>query len=324
VRTVPKLNWQGFTMHKNAAADVKVITPERLMDLVPFFLGLDAYSKWRGETGKKGGQLYQKGLTLARRYTPILDAGVQMNLAPVLERPDAQIVKPAYRRSLRSGSPIERVHNKAGFLKALFSWFRARQTIFRSTFPGRAAKSGRQIMTIVDEESPASFVNRLSAIPPVSGLYAPRKWLKAAAEEMGAPLGMVEDTMVAVEAATSITTDIQKLDHEILNTTPNSEDAADLLSKKAALIDKLELHAQDSPNPTGLIQAAAAAAAPTSQSVSHQTVTGQKLGLNSQQEAAMVASGRKVIAAGAGSGKTRVLAGEIAYRINEQGTTPPP
>ena len=54
----------------------------------------------------------------------------------------------------------------------------------------------------------------------------------------------------------------------------------------------------------------------------HQSEIGADLGLTSEQENAMLKSGRTIISAGAGSGKTRVLSGKVAHLIKEQKVDP--
>ncbi|HIG17658.1 MAG TPA: hypothetical protein EYQ31_10440, partial [Candidatus Handelsmanbacteria bacterium] len=53
-----------------------------------------------------------------------------------------------------------------------------------------------------------------------------------------------------------------------------------------------------------------------------QTKSGENATLSPEQEEAMMVSGKSIIAAGAGSGKTRVLAAKIAYTINELNINP--
>jgi superfamily I DNA/RNA helicase len=292
----------------------KGIQPERLIDLVPFFIGFDAYVKWLEETGGTPDAFLQRGAQLARKYMRPLNEGIQLHIEPITQRPDAAILKPALTRSNKSGTPTERAQFKAEFLKKLFWWLRSHQEVARRTFAGKAHKATIPVIRLQDQDHLPALVAQAAGIPAVSGLQVPRKWLAAAAERMGAALSSAEVAMVDVESAANIATRIGTLDAKLAAADPGSERSATLVAEREALLAKMEENAGGDPS---ILHAAAAAA--FEPNTGHQTKTGQKLSLNTQQEAAMVADGKKVVAAGAGSGKTRVLAGEVAYRINEMG-----
>ena len=302
------------TQNKKVAAAKEPIKPERLMDLAVFFVGFDAFLGWLEASETPKNSFTQRGETLARRYMATLDEAVDTHVRPLTERPDATRIKAPFRRFDRSGSPSDRARFKAAFLKVLFGWFKSHQEQFRTTFSGKSRKSGMALIRVVNEDEAVAVVRQTAAVPAVSGLQAPRKWLAQAAEMMGAPLSDAESIMGQVESVANIADEARKVDAQLAGTDPGSDRAAKLTVKKAALLAKMEDHADGDPS---ILKAAAAAT--FSASTGHQTKTGQKLSLNSDQESAMMASGKKVVAAGAGSGKTRVLAGEVAYRINELG-----
>jgi superfamily I DNA/RNA helicase len=301
------------TNTRTAAAD-KGVKPERLADLANFYLGFDAFLSWLEDTDGQIDAFVKRGEMFARRYMPELEEAIQQHLAPLIERNDAARLKPAFRRSERSGSPTDKARFKAEFLQELFFWLRAHQEVFRNTFSGKSRKSATLLMRLAAEDAPVSLVAQAAASPSVSGLQAPRKWLLAAAERMGAAVSEAEMALSNVESLANLATEVKKVEGQLEGVDPNSEDAAELLAQKAALLAQMD---ENSEGDKGALQAAAAAA--YKPSIGHQTQMGAKLSLNAQQEAAMMASGKKVVAAGAGSGKTRVLAGEVAYRINEQG-----
>lgn len=301
-------------MHIRIASAEKGVKPERLADLATFYLGFAAYRAWSDERGETGDTFLQRGELFARRYLPTLDEGVQQHISPIIERPDAARLLPLFRRSERSGSPGEKATYKAEFLRELFFWLGARQEVFRNTFKGKARKAGTALMRLAAEDAKVSIVSQAAAIPAVSGLQGPRKWLMAAAEKMGAALSNAEKALTDVESLANLAGEVKKIEGQLEGVAPNSDEAARLKAERASLIAQMDHNAGGD---VGALQAAVAAN--YKPGIGHQTQMGAKLSLNAQQEAAMMADGKKVVAAGAGSGKTRVLAGEVAYRINEQG-----
>lgn len=293
--------------------DEKAVDPNRLLDLSNYFMAFNAFTKWSEETERTPDAFDKRGLMFARRYLPMLSEGVEQHIAPIIEQPSAQRLKPFYRRFDRSGTPTDKVQFRVEFLEQLFMWFRAHQGDMRTTFSGKGRRSAMALLQMSQEDNPVSIVASAAALPSVSGLQGPRNWIKKAAELMGAGLNDAEEAISDVESLANVASEIKDLEAQIAGAEPNSEKLAELTAKKEELLEQMSEQAKDK----GVLQAAAAAAFKPHKG--HQTDTGSKLSLNTQQEAAMVASGKKVIAAGAGSGKTRVLAGEVAYRINELG-----
>lgn len=303
-----------MTTRKKAADEQVVVPPERLMDLIPFYVGFDAYLSWLEQTGAKPDATAERGEALARRYLGTLDEAAQVHFSPIVERPDAARLQAPFSRWQRSGSPVERARAKAAFLRLLFEWFRSHQTVFRDLFAGKSRKAGMSVLTMLAEDDPVAIIRQGAAIPAVSGLQTPRKWLADVATKVGAGLSPAQTVLADVESLANLAVEAQRTDALLAGAAPGTDKAAELAAQKAAILAKMEENAGGD-----VVALQAAAAAAYKPHTGHQTETGQRLSLNADQEAAMVASGKKVIAAGAGSGKTRVLAGEVAYRINELG-----
>ena len=301
-------------MKKQAAKDPKQVAPDRLLDLSNFFMAFDAFLRWSDSQERKPTSLDKRGIMIARRHLPTLAEGVKQHIAPIVAEPEAQRLKPFYRRFERSGTPADKVRFRVEFLNQLFLWFRAHQGDMRTTFTGKGRRIAMTLLKMAQEDDPIAIVSAAASLPSASGLQITRNWLKAAAKVMGAELNSAEEALSDVETMANLAAEVKEIETQILGTEPNSDQRAELTEKKQELLEKMTEAADGD---KGILQAAAAAAAKPSKG--GRTDTGAKLSLNTQQEAAMVASGRKVIAAGAGSGKTRVLAGEVAYRINELG-----
>ena len=95
--------------------------------------------------------------------------------------------------------------------------------------------------------------------------------------------------------------------------TPRGAEAAE--QRVSAETSALEVSSPEHAADPGVARATVAKA--EVQSSGHATETGRKLGLSPEQEHAMVDKGPVLIAAGAGSGKTRVLAGKVVYHLRE-------
>lgn len=298
--------------HKTAAKDEVAVN--RLLDFVPFYLGFDAYRQWAEETGTAPDSFFQSGVKLAKRYRRPLEQGILQHFGAMIARPEAALLKPAYLRSLKSGSAVEIAGHKADYLKVQFMWFSSRTTVANTLFAGRVRTAAQGCGRIASEDDPAARVAIAAGIPMVSGLQAPRKWLKAAAERMGVALSTAEEQMVQVDQTTALATQVRQKDALLAGADPNSQEAADIAADRASLLASME---ESAGGDAGILQAAAAAS--MNPSPGYNSTTGAKLSLSPQQEAAMLAEGPIVVAAGAGSGKTRVLAGMVAHRINEMG-----
>jgi len=263
-------------------------------------------------------QLAKAGFRLAKRYLPELVEGTKQHLLPLVNDPQAASVAPSIRRSQRAASPEEVLNNHAGMFQEVLPWMLPKQGIFRGIFQGKAAQGARQLANAVQEESPAAFLNKAANIMPVSGLRVPVKWIAEAAAATGSPLTSTEQVMLDGKQAKELGEKLRNIETALGVTTPNTPVYAQLEEMRTEALARIEEMAQDSESPD-TVRALAASAQPTQE---HATETGRKLGHTPDQEAAMMVEGRAIIAAGAGSGKTRVLASKVAYHINEKGVDP--
>lgn len=303
---------QAAARSKTAAAPE--VSPARLVDLANFTIGFDAYLRHLEGQGKDPDTLAGKAATMIKRYAAAIAEGIEKFIVPLGDRGDAGVIKPALRMAQRGGSPIDVGRRQAALFEAVLPWMQPKP-VFRDTFKGKAATAARQVAAALSEENPAARLTQAAAIPSCSGLTTPRKWMEAAAKAAGVEVSEMDSLMADAGAVGHMADDIRKLG-ALLAASSDPEKQAELAAKRASLLATIQETAQSSDNPAAVLSAAVQA---IHEQGGHATEQGRKLGLNPQQEGAMVADGKKVIAAGAGSGKTRVLAGEVAYRINELG-----
>ena len=258
--------------------------------------------------------------SLVRRWIAELTEGVEKFLLPVLEtKPDLGVVENKMRMALHRGSPDDVFLHLGKAIQHAFDLLGNRPSLFRELFPtGKQWRLASTLDSIARESSPASRLNKLAGVTFASGPMAVlKKWLQEAAELVGAPLSPLEQVMSDVSQASDIATKLGVVKVALENTDPNTPQAADLALEKSVLMEALEEISDNSMAPDTVLSAAIATMDKTQGT--HRTATGKRLELNALQEDAMLASGKTIIAANAGSGKTRVLAAKVVYHIQEEG-----
>jgi len=257
-----------------------------------------------------------KAGALLKRMNAEANEVFEKHVGPIVERSDAARLKPLYRRAT-IGGPEQSVRNKAAFFDVLFPWLKKRPVVFRDLFAGRARRGAMQVAMVSEEEEPTARLNKLAAMPSATGRKRSRNWVMQAAALAGVPVTDIEETMADAETAAVVGEGIRDLNERIAASDPLSEQAADLQAEKQVLNDQLQTVVEGSKDPTITLGAGVAAA--TQQPQSKVAV---KAGLSDEQTDAMLAEGKVVIAAGAGSGKTQTLAAKVAYLIEEKGYRP--
>jgi len=296
------------------------VAPGRFIDLAVLLVAYDAFIRYldakEAAPSPQERRLATVGLTLLKRYNDDLANSIVQLLGPLAERTDAGSVRTPINMAIRVTTVTPQgIEYRAKALRETLPWIKTHTVVFNDIFTGKVARAARELASVIEEESPASLLNKLANVAPVSGITAPRKWVEDVAKEAGAPISSVENTLVNAQVAKDLGEQLVKIEASLTTVSSNTPEAADLQAQRSALIDQLGKVAQQSANPDTIL-AVAASAKPTHQFA---TDTGRKVGLTPDQEEAMMARGRVVIAAGAGSGKTRVLASKVAFHINEQG-----
>jgi DNA helicase II / ATP-dependent DNA helicase PcrA len=292
----------------------KTVSPLRFLDLANLVIAFDAYAQHTAEAGP----LMPKGVHLIRRFFPDFEEGIKQYIQPLVDRSDASILHTVLMRGQRSAPPPQAARYRAEMLVQVLPWLRMHSNALNDVFPGRASRTAREMGAMCEEASLPTRINRGALITPLSGISTPRSWIEAAAAETGMPVTPTESSLIGAQIAKGLGEDLAKVEASLVTALPNTETAADLQEQRTKILGEIEQVAQDT-NDRPTILAAAAMARPTHQ---YATETGKRLGHTPDQEEAMMARGRALIAAGAGSGKTRVLASKVAYHIIEGGIDP--
>jgi superfamily I DNA/RNA helicase len=127
------------------------------------------------------------------------------------------------------------------------------------------------------------------------------------------------DQLIAIkESYLNIATEIKNIDTQLRGKNPNTKEFIDLQDERKEKLESLirEVQEHEGKDAKSVLNSLTSTIHSTD---SHLTETGKRLNLTPEQENAMIVDGKAIIAAGAGSGKTRVLAGRVAWLIKEKG-----
>lgn len=297
-------------------------TPEippigRLVDIVMLTVAVDTYRAYLEGQGKDGSPLLTKGLGILRRYTADMEATLQAYVVPIGDKSGAAAMKPLIRLAQRTGTLVDVTRYRADLFRRLMPWLKTKPAIFNEMFTGRVAKAAREIAMAVEEESPTGLLNKSAGIAPVSGISVTRKWVELAAEDVGAGLSVTESVMADAATAQNLGDDLQAIDTRISSTPPNTPEAADLQAKKTSIVQKIDRVSKNSKAPEAILSAAS-----TASKTQKKTGVAERFGLTDEQREVMNATGKLVVAAGAGSGKTATVVATIAHLVDEKGYLP--
>lgn len=293
-------------------------TANRLADLTIFVVGYGKFLELQGDPTVDA-KLWERHVTkvepLLKRYLPSLNEG----MIQFYEEPATELRrKTAFRLATRNDN-VGSLPKKVEFLSSFMSRLGARQNITREIFQGKALKGIRTVASAVDE-APGIALNRLASVSPASGLKITQRWLEKAADIANHPISEIESIANDLTSAKELGQEIKDNEARIQSLDPGDPEVAELRGKKKELLDRAKAVADSSKNPEAVTTAVAEKIAEINfDNYGYQTDTGKRLGLTPEQEVGLMARGRSILAAGAGSGKTRVLAGKVAYHINELG-----
>lgn len=312
---------------KKTAAKASIL-PERFVDTGIFLIGLAAYEEVLTSRAREPSQdpLFIQGVKVAKRYAAATTEGVKLFLEPLTglspeDKPGEDAEATALRAAVRQGqigSGEKLIANQVRMFVRVFTWLGRNTNVVNDVFPNaKAQKNARLALLAMRQEDPAARLHKCASIPTVSAFTGPQGWLKEAAAGVKMPLSATEAVVRDAETVANIGDNLSEIRGKLATATPNSQEEADLQDQEAAALRKIDVAASKSPDPSAVLAAAAVAA--TAKRDNYRTAVGKQLGHTPEQEDAMMVQGRAIIAAGAGSGKTRVLASKVAWHINEKG-----
>jgi superfamily I DNA/RNA helicase len=292
------------------------IEPGYFADLLVFFLALDAYQKIKGQDDPH----VAEAIKLLRRYQGDLVEGINKFIVPLL----GNSVYARYRSSVaiaaRPTRGLEQALEQADILGDILSYLRTRANDLEVVFAdNRALAAARKIAMLMNDPSPQAVLSGLVTVPPASRLRMTREWVREAASLANVSPATVELVMADAQAAKNLGDDLRVVNSQLDKSDPTSVDSVALQEKKQDLLDQIETVANTSAAPSVVLAAAVSA---VSQDKGYATKIGKVQRLSPDQERAMMVRGKGIIAAGAGSGKTKTLASKVVYHIDELGVPP--
>ena len=285
-----------------------------LIDLISFFIALDAFRTLKGEDDDH----VKAASTLLRRFQSDVAASIGEHFVPVVEKGKYVRFKSQIKAAARTTLGLDQAIIQASAFRDLFAALRSDSDTLGSIFvEDRITTIARKVAVAAASESPETILNSLSTIPSISRLAAPRKWIVEAAALANVAPTEIENTLVDAATAKNLGSELREVESKILSTEPNSVEAASLQEQKQRLLARIEAVA-DSSNDRAVVLATAASQVSQSQAYVSRIAAEQTL--SPDQEKAMLIRGKGMIAAGAGSGKTKVLASKVVYHTKELGT----
>jgi DNA helicase-2/ATP-dependent DNA helicase PcrA len=307
-------------MIKEAGRDPNAkATLQRAVDLIVFEMGVAAYREWLlsvGQDPDSDGHALKAELLMVRYREPIKDM-FESHLQQFTELPSGGLLQRTYRQASRAGNIKERFDARVEFYKRFARWGMAHRQDINDVFKRKSRRIMREVLQVADDEQPALVVNKLASLQTVSGLNQTRNWLKKAAVLCGEEVDPVTEAVADTESAKTVAEEVRDIDRKISVEDPVSDEAADLAFEREDAINTLnETVASAKDSEAALTNAV-------------DVITNSELpswvreyGLNDEQMRVLLADGKLIVNAGAGSGKTHTLVAKIGYAVRELGMTP--
>ncbi|MBT5638201.1 MAG: ATP-dependent helicase [Candidatus Peribacter sp.] len=285
-------------------------------DLMKLSLAMKSYQELGGDA--KG---LKKAETILKRYKGEFDAMVDTMIEPLLEEGLAGLsvssVQTKLTQSRRGTLDADEAIGVASAIQEVMGWFNSRLQKLKEAYPDKRTKNA---LCAISSACHDDFIdlNALLQVPRASKATTIGKWIAMACEELN-QANEVELAIADLQETNILAEEIKSIDVRIRAGNLSEDDRLTHLQDRE---DKFDLLLDMTRNTANREAALSVASSIINTNTSFQTRTGEKQGLTPEQEEAMMVSGKSIIAAGAGSGKTRVLASKIAYTINELGVSP--
>lgn len=302
-------------MYKTAAS-LRDSSPAQFADLSAFFI---AFQTWVGKMGPEHPHTASGVEIIRRMKDPFMDC-VEAYIDPYLESRAIQRIESA-RNGINRGSGGKWGMSAGKFAKMIFSRLhgKAKIEILHEIFKDKTRSRAAEIFRASKEKSPEAVIHKLAVVPSLSGIQKTRRWIREAANYMGVAPSDFEATLADAESAVNAAERVRELSQELSAMDPMDVRVVEVSNAKDEYAQQIQNIANDSPNPQVVLSAAVTE---ITQKKDAQDSVAVRLGLNAEQTAALMAEGKVVLGAAAGSGKTRVLAGKVAYAVEEQGYSP--
>lgn len=284
------------------------VTQEQFIDATVFTVALNVFQVLKPED-----PFVAEGVLLFKRFRPALYEGVGNFFGPLMAEPAYARANSAYRLMVNNRNGQPELYRKG--IEAVLDVLNSRPADVRETFSSSAlgVRAVMQLARALESDVGSEILMEIAKIPAVSRARVMRNWIKEACERAGVSPSEVEETLVDASEGRHLGAQLQRVDDQIAASGLMTEDGVDLKAEKAEIVKAIEQVARQSPSPEVVIAAVA-----TAQTTNTAQAPKTSQGLSPDQQAAVESTGKVLFAAGAGSGKTRVLAKKVVYHL-EQG-----
>lgn len=285
-------------------------------DLMKLSLAMKAYEELGGDP--KG---LDKAETILKRYKGEFDAMVDTMIEPLLEEGlpglPAGPIMTKLSQARKGTLDAEEAIGVASAIQEVMGWFNSRLVQLKERYPDKRTK---EALCAISSACHDDFIdlNALLQAPRASRATTIGKWIAMACEELN-QANEVELGIADLQESNLLAEEIKSIDARIRAGSLSEDERVHLLQERETKFDLLLDMTQNTSNRQAVLSEASRI---INTNTAFQTRTGEKQRLTPEQEEAMMVSGKSIIAAGAGSGKTRVLASKIAYTIKELGVSP--
>lgn len=285
-------------------------------DLMKLSLAMRAYQELGGDP--KG---LKKAESILKRYKGEFDAMVDTMIEPLLEEGlpglPAGPIMTKLTQARKGTLDADEAIGVASAIQEVMGWFNSRLVQLKERYPDKRTK---EALCAISSACHEDFIdlNALLQAPRASRATTIGKWIAMACEELN-QANEVELGIADLQESNILAEEIKSIDARIRAGSLSEDERIHLLQERETKFDLLLDMSRNTSNRQAVLSEASRI---INTNTTFQTRTGEKQGLTPEQEEAMMVSGKSIIAAGAGSGKTRVLASKIAYTIQELGVSP--
>lgn len=315
-------------------SDQHTVDGNDFVDFAAFYVALNAVDEILTQVPKEGGSTpdtlqgidwiglaaqREEATVLLRRVAMRFDSAMEVLLGSALEKANLR-VKTRFLTSMK-GNPITRYADRARFLTEILPRFNSHAGTIHEVLPQSHGKM-MQVIRASASDNPVARLLAVSSVRPASGSNAIlKKWQMSATSLCGNAVPSYEETATDMQTALDLTNQIQEVEIRLQGKDPAATEAVDLAEAKVIMQSQLSEVIAESVDPQAV---SAAVAQKVSQERKFITKVAAAIdgGLTPAGEECVIQRGKAVIAAGAGSGKTRVLASKVVYHIQELGLSP--
>ena len=270
---------------------------------------------------KKGGseKFFLKGAATLKRYVEYRNGIVKDILTPLAEGdyPAFNTLPSKLSRALKgTATSPDQILALGSIFYDVCLFYKSRSTLMRKSF---SDKKGREILktcAYACYDDQVSLAMLLTA--PTSRLKLPNRWIKKASLQLE-EASQIEVSLNGLKEVKDISEEIRSLNLKINSDTITDQERAVLVSLREKKMKSLQKASEETQSES---PALAVASSIINSPEEHKTKIGQEQKLTPAQEDVLLSKGETSVQAGAGAGKTKVVASKVAYTVKELDVSP--